>query len=137
MLSLEECEPKRPPRSQNEPLASGTVYFEIIIGRFSTVTSANHTICRGSLHSFRIASSTIITMSRGLPSLSFANSAIGMPFIGNTVCAPVKARHRQPRDFRPAEIIRRRLFRSVEKFFAIDDLQKAALVGAVSEIDAI
>ena len=33
MLSLEECEPNRPPRSQNEPLASGTVQLEIIIGR--------------------------------------------------------------------------------------------------------
>ena len=91
MLSFDECAPKRPPRSQKLPLASGTVQLEIIIGRVSVVTSANHTICRGSAHSLRIASSTIITMSRLWPSLSFANSAIGMPFIGNTVCAPLKA----------------------------------------------
>src|SRR5207237_6097858 len=91
MLSLEECEPNRPPRWQKEPLASGTVKLEIIIGRFSTVTSANHTICRGSLHSFRIASSTIMTMSRLLPSLSLANSAIGMFGIGNVVWAPFNA----------------------------------------------
>src|ERR1700738_842268 len=44
MLSLEECEPNRPPRSQNAPLASGTVKLEIIIGRFSIVTSANQAI---------------------------------------------------------------------------------------------
>ena len=91
MLSLEECEPNRPPRSQNAPLDSGTVKLEIIIGRFSTVTSANQTICRGSLHSLRIASSTIITMSRVLPSLSWANSAIGICFIGKVVWAPLKA----------------------------------------------
>src|SRR5712671_4476816 len=88
MLSLAECEPNLPPRSQNEPLDSGTVKLEIIIGRFSTVTSANQTICRGSLHSLRIASSTIITISRVLPSLSLANSAIGIESIGNAVCAP-------------------------------------------------
>src|SRR3981189_2318311 len=91
MLSLEECEPNRPPRSQNEPLASGTVKLEIIIGRFSTVTSANQTIWRGSLHSLRIDSSTIITISRVLPSLSLANSAIGIPFIGKVVWAPLNA----------------------------------------------
>src|SRR6202021_3013549 len=89
MLSLEECEPNRPPRSQNEPLASGTVKREIIIGRGSVVTSANHTICRGSPHSLRIASSTIITMSRVLPSLSLANSAIGIPGIGKGGGAPL------------------------------------------------
>src|SRR3979411_3317050 len=91
MLSLDECAPNRPPRSQNEPLDSGTVKLEIIIGRFSTVTSANHTICLGSLHSFRIASSTIMTMSRLLPSLALANSAIGIAFIGKVGWAPLKA----------------------------------------------
>jgi hypothetical protein len=55
------------------------------------VTSANHTICRGSAHSLRIASSTIITMSRLWPSLSRANSAIGIFGIGNVVWAPLKA----------------------------------------------
>src|SRR3977135_3488121 len=134
MLSLEECEPNRPPRSQNEPLASGTVKLEIIIGRFSTVTSANQTICRGSLHSFRIDSSTIITMSRVLPSLSFANSAIGICFMGNVVWAPLKA------DIARRETSGNRTFtalRSVNELCTIADLQEAALVGAVSEIDAV
>jgi hypothetical protein len=36
MLSFDECAPKRPPRSQKLPLASGTLKFETIIGRFST-----------------------------------------------------------------------------------------------------
>jgi hypothetical protein len=100
------------------------------------VTSANHTICRGSLHSFRIASSTIITMSRVLPSLSLANSAIGMPSIGNVVCAPLKG-DIASRDLRIAQILRRRLLRPVEQLLAVDDLQDAALVGAVAEIDAV
>ena len=91
MLSFEECAPKRPPRWQKLPLASGTVQLEIIIGRFSIETSANQIICRGSLHSFRIASSTIMTMSRVLPSLSLANSAIGICSIGKVVCAPFQA----------------------------------------------
>jgi hypothetical protein len=43
------------------------------------------------LHSFKIASSTIITISRVLPSLSLANSAIGIPSIGNVVWAPLNA----------------------------------------------
>src|SRR6185437_6945021 len=55
------------------------------------VTSANHTICLGSPHSLRIASSTSMTMSRVLPSLSLANSAIGMSFIGKVVWAPLNA----------------------------------------------
>ena len=37
----------------------------------------------------------------------------------------VEGRHRQPRDFRSAQIVRRRLLRSVEQFFTIDDLQKS------------
>ena len=32
MLSLEECAPKRPPRSQKWPLASGACKLEITIG---------------------------------------------------------------------------------------------------------
>ena len=88
MLSLEECAPKRPPRWQKLPLASGTVQFDTIIGRFSIEMSANHTICRASWHSFRIDSSTIMTMSRLPPSLSLANSAIGICSIGKVVCAP-------------------------------------------------
>src|ERR1700676_4882923 len=91
MLSLEECEPNRPPRSQNEPEASGTVKLEIIIGRFSVVTSAIQTICRGSAHSFTISSSTIITISRALPSLSLADLAIGIFHIGKVVWALFKA----------------------------------------------
>src|SRR5258708_5690620 len=107
MLSLEECAPNRPPRAQKFPLASGTVKLEIIIGRFSTVMSANQTIWRGSAHSLRIASLTIITMSRDLPSLSLANSAIGIPSIGKVVWAPLKA------DIANREISGRRRFSGV------------------------
>ena len=35
------------------------------------------------------------------------------------------------------QIVRRRLLRPVEEFFAVDDLQEAALVGAVTEIDPV
>ena len=49
----------------------------------------------------------------------------------------VEGRHRHPGDFRKPKIIRCRLLRSVDELFAVDDLQKAALVGAVSEIDAV
>src|SRR5260370_184422 len=85
MLSLEECAPNRPPRWQKLPGTSGAVQFDTIIGRFSIETSANHTICRASRHSFRIASSTLMTISRLAPSLSRANSAIGMPSMGQAV----------------------------------------------------
>ena len=137
MLSFEECEPKRPPRWQKLPLASGTVQVDTIIGRFSIVMSANHTICRASWHSFRIASSTIMTMSRLPPSLSLANSAIGICSIGKVVCAPFQRRHHEPRDLGRAQVVRRRLLRALEQFLAVDDLQDAALVGAVAEIDAV
>ena len=49
----------------------------------------------------------------------------------------VQGRHRQPRDFGQAQIVRRRLLRPVEQLLAVDDLQDAALVGAVAEIDAV
>ena len=137
MLSFEECEPKRPPRWQKLPLASGTVQFDTIIGRFSIVMSANHTICRASWHSFRIASSTIMTMSRLPPSLSLANSAIGICSIGKVVCAPFQRRHHEPRDLGLAQVVRRRLLRPLEQLLAVDDLQDAALVGAVAEVDAV
>ena len=45
--------------------------------------------------------------------------------------------HVKTRNLRVQEIRRRRLFRPVQKFFAIDDLQDAALIGAVAEIDAV
>ena len=43
MLSFDECEPKRPPRSQKLPLFSGTWNVEMMVGLFSTVMSANQT----------------------------------------------------------------------------------------------
>ena len=49
----------------------------------------------------------------------------------------VEGGHRQPRDFRIAKIVRRRLLRPVDQLVAVDDLQEAALVGAVAEIDAV
>ena len=78
-----------------------------------------------------------MTMSRVLPSLSLANSAIGMSCIGNVVWAPLKRRHRHPRDLRQTQIVRRRLLRPVDQLVAVDDLQEAALVGAVAEIDPV
>jgi hypothetical protein len=69
--------------------ASGTVQFEITIGRLSTVTSRNHTSWRGSLHSLVSDSFTIMTMSRSCATLSLANSAMRIFPSGNTVCAPV------------------------------------------------
>src|SRR5205823_9807336 len=49
----------------------------------------------------------------------------------------VEGGHRKPRDLGKAKIIRRWLLRSVDQLVAIDDLQDAAFVGAVSEIDAV
>jgi len=43
MFSLDECVPKRPPRAQKLPLASGTVQLEMLKGFASDVMSAIHT----------------------------------------------------------------------------------------------
>ena len=88
MSSLEECPPKRPPRVQKFPLASGTVQFDTTCGYFSMVVSTNHTICRASPHSSRKVSLTIITNSRSPLSASLANSSILMRPSGIAVCAP-------------------------------------------------
>jgi hypothetical protein len=50
MLSFEECEPKRPPRWQKFPLASGTEKFDTTIGLDSIVTSTKNTSWRASWH---------------------------------------------------------------------------------------
>ncbi len=52
------------------------------------------------------------------------------------VCA-VEGRHRHARNLRIAQVFRRRLLRPVQQLVAVDDLQEAALVGAVTEIDAV
>src|SRR5436309_77432 len=109
----------------------------MIIGRLSIVTSANQTIWRASPHSLRIASSTIITMSRALPTLSLANSATGIPGIGNVVCAPLSDDMFMRAISGELKIGRGRLLAAVDQLVAIDDLQNAALVGAVTKIDAI
>ena len=49
----------------------------------------------------------------------------------------VPGRHLQPRDLGSAQVLGRRRRRSLQQLLAIDDLQHAALVGAVAEIDAI
>ena len=67
MFSLDECVPKRPPREQKLPLASGTVKLETPKGLVSVVMSTTHTICRPSRHSFWMASSVITTKSRTRP----------------------------------------------------------------------
>ena len=76
-------------------------------------------------------------MSRVLPSLSLANSAIGICSIGNVVCAPFQRRHHQPADLRIAQVLGRRLLRALQQLLAVDDLHDAALVGAVAEVDAV
>jgi hypothetical protein len=67
MFSFDECVPKRPPRAQKPPLASGTVQLATPNGFVSVVMSTIHTICRPSRHSFWIASSVMTTKSRFLP----------------------------------------------------------------------
>ena len=89
MFSFEEWVPKRPPRLQKSPDASGTIQVATDTGRFSTVTSTNQTNCRGSSHSFLICSSVMTTKLRTLPILSLANSAIGMSSTGKVVWAPL------------------------------------------------
>src|SRR5262249_16592251 len=49
----------------------------------------------------------------------------------------VEGQHVDLTDNRIAQILRRRFLRTVQKLFAVDDLQHAALVGAVAEIHAI
>src|SRR5471032_3698445 len=88
MFSFDECDPKRPPREQKLPLASGTVQLETLKGWASDVMSAIHTIWRASVHSFTSDSSTITAKSRFDPTLSFANSATSTPSTGNVVWAP-------------------------------------------------
>src|SRR6202023_567194 len=46
-------------------------------------------------------------------------------------------RHFETPDLRIAKIVRRRLLRTIQQFFAVYDLQDAALVGAITEIDPI
>ena len=137
MLSFAEWVPKRPPRAQKLPLASGTWKFEITIGCASIVTSTNQAICCGSSHSLRICSSTTMTMSRSAPSASLANSGNRHFRHREGGMRAVERRHFQPPDFRIAQILRRRLLGAVEQLVAIDDLHDAALVGAVTEIDAV
>src|SRR2546422_343891 len=66
-FSLEECEPKRPPRLQKFPLASDTLKVDTPTGCFSSVTSTMNAICRGSRHSLTSDSFTTTTKSRLLP----------------------------------------------------------------------
>src|SRR5262245_44965753 len=137
MLSFEECEPKRPPRWQKFPLASGTEKFDTTIGLDSIVTSTKNTSWRASWHSLRICSSTIITKIT-----YFAILVLGefrdrhFEHRENRVRA-VEGQHVDLTDNRIAQILRRRFLRTVQKLFAVDDLQHAALVGAVAEIHAI
>src|SRR5204863_4561765 len=72
-FSFGECAPKRPPREQKLPLASGTLKFETLKGVASVVTSAIHTLGRVSRDSFAICSSTILTESPTPASPSLAN----------------------------------------------------------------
>src|SRR5206468_2632983 len=49
----------------------------------------------------------------------------------------VERRHVEARNFGILQIFRTRLLRSVDQLLPVDDLQDAAFVGAVAEIDAI
>ena len=60
-----------------------------------------------------------------------------MSSIGNVVCAPLNADIGIREISGIAQIVRRRLLRPVEQLVAVDDLQEAALVGAVAEIDPV
>ena len=139
VLSFAECAPKRPPRVQKFPLASGTLKFDTTIGRDSTVASTKNTIWRvsRSWHSLTSDSLTIMTMSRMPPARSLANSAIFTLPSGMAVCAPLSgSRSRRPISgyFRFSAV---GCLRAVQQFLAVDDLQHAALVGAIGEIDAV
>src|SRR5262245_43444787 len=135
-FSWEACVPKRPPRLQKSPDASGTIQVETEAGCCSTVTSTNHTNWRGSRHSFLICSLVTTTKLRTLPTLSLANSAIGMPSTGNAVCAPQRP-HVEPPDLRIEQVRLGGLLGTIQELLAVDDLQDAALVGAVGEVDAV
>ena len=101
------------------------------------MTSANHTICRGSRafvqdrlvddHDDVAALAVLVLGEFGDRHVQHRKGGVGA----------VEGRHRQPRDLGIAQIVRRRLLRAVEQLVAIDDLQHAALVGAVAEIDAV
>src|SRR2546425_4172397 len=78
-FSLEECEPKRPPRLQKLPLASGTLKVDTPTGSFSSVTSTMNAICRGSRHSFTSDSFTTTTKSRRVPPLVFPDTPHSIP----------------------------------------------------------
>ena len=88
-------------------------------------------------HSFTSDSSTIITMSRSAPDLSLANCGIAILPSGKTVCAPTSG------DICNSPITGARRLSGVGSFgplmqlLAVEDLQHAALVGAVAEIDAV
>src|SRR5581483_12239886 len=91
MFSFELCTPKRPPLSQKLPDDPGTPQLATLIGCFSEVMSTNQASSRAwFLHSFCVCSLEMTTKLRNLPTLSLANSAIGMLRIGKAVCAPLK-----------------------------------------------
>src|ERR1700716_3432227 len=96
MFSLDECVPKRPPRAQKLPVASGTVQLATPIGRASLVISAIQSICRASAHSFTSDSSTMATKSRG-PAILVARELADVHFQQrkNRVRSDI-GRHRQP-----------------------------------------
>ena len=101
------------------------------------VTSTNHTICCGSWHSLRISSSTIMTMSRAASLRVLGEFGDRHVQHRKGGVAPLNGDIVEPADFRIAQVFRRRLLRPVQELVAVDDLQDAALVGAVAEIDAV
>src|SRR2546429_5617059 len=88
-FSLEECEPKRPPRLQKLPLASDTLKVDTPTGCFSSVTSTMNAICRGSRHSFTSDSFTTTTKSRRIPPLSFPDSPLSLAPTRGGALAPL------------------------------------------------
>ncbi len=121
-FSFEECVPKRPPRPQKLPLASGTVQFDTPNGFDSAVMSAIHTICRASRHSLAVDSLVITRKSRTPASVLPAE-------LGNFHAQHRKHRVRadvrrqvEPADLRIQQILVGRLLRTVQQLLAIDDL---------------
>ena len=100
--------------------------------------SANHTICRASAwHSLRVVSSTIITKSRVAAVLVVGEFRQSASAASERPCARRLSGGISSGRLPDSAGFRRRLLRAVEQLLAVDDLQDAALVGAVAEVDAV
>jgi hypothetical protein len=119
------------------PLASGTVQLDTTIGRFSIETSANQIICRASLHSLRI---DFVDDHQDVARLAFlVLGELGDRHLEHRECGvgADPAVEIELAQHRRAQVVGRRLGRALQQLLAVDDLDHAALVGAVAEIDPV